>query len=157
MKQTEKTLVLLKPCTIKRNLIGEIISIFEKKGLRVVGLKMMQLTDEVLSEHYSHLAEKPFFQRVKDSMMATPVVAMCLEGVSAIEVVRVITGPTNGRTNCVPGTIRGMYCMSYQENIVHASDSPETAAVELKRFFKDEEIFDFPCELFEVFYANDEV
>lgn len=156
MKQTERTLVLLKPCTIKRNLIGEIISIFEKKGLRVVGLKMMQLTDEVLSEHYSHLAEKPFFQRVKDSMMATPVVAMCLEGVSAIEVVRVITGPTNGRTNCVPGTIRGMYCMSYQENIVHASDSPETAAVELKRFFKDEEIFDFPRELFEVFYANDE-
>ena len=77
MKQTERTLVLLKPCTIKRNLIGEIISIFEKKGLRVVGLKMMQLTDEVLSEHYSHLAEKPFFQRVKDSMMATPVVAMC--------------------------------------------------------------------------------
>lgn len=157
MKKTERTLVLLKPCIVKRNLIGEIISIFEKKGLRVVGLKMTQLTDEVLSEHYAHLSEKPFFQRVKDSMMVTPVVAICLEGVSAVEVVRVITGPTNGRTNCVPGTIRGMYSMSYQENIVHASDSLENAAIELKRFFKDEEIFDFPRELFEIFYANDEV
>ena len=156
MKQTEKTLVLLKPCTVKRNLIGEIISIFEKIGLRVVGLKMMQLTDELLSEHYSHLADKPFFQRVKDSTMVTPVVAMCLEGVSAVEVVRVITGPTNGRTGCVPGTIRGMYSMSYQENIVHASDSLENAEIELKRFFKDEEIFEFPRELFEVFYASDE-
>lgn len=157
MKKTERTLVLLKPCTVKRNLIGEIISIFEKKGLRVVGLKMMQLTDALLSEHYSHLADKPFFQRVKDSMMATPVVAICLEGVGAVEVVRVLTGPTNGRSNCVPGTIRGMYSMSYQENIVHASDSPETAAAELERFFRPEEIFDFPRELFEVFYASDEV
>lgn len=156
MKKTEKTLVLLKPCTIKRNLIGEIISIFEKKGLRVVGLKMMQLTDAVLSEHYAHLADKPFFQRVKDSMMATPVVAICLEGVAAVNVVRALTGPTNSRDNCVPGTIRGMYSMSFQENIVHASDSAETAAAELKRFFKDEEIFEFSRELFEVFYANDE-
>ena len=156
MKKTEKTLVLLKPCTIKRNLIGEIISIFEKKGLRVVGLKMMQLTDAVLSEHYAHLADKPFFQRVKDSMMATPVVAICLEGVAAVNVVRALTGPTNSRDNWVPGTIRGMYSMSFQENIVHASDSAETAAAELKRFFKDEEIFEFPRELFEVFYANDE-
>ena len=156
MKKTEKTLVLLKPCTIKRNLIGEIISIFEKKGLRVVGLKMMQLTDAVLSEHYAHLADKPFFQRVKDSMMATPVVAICLEGVAAVNVVRALTAPTNSRDNCVPGTIRGMYSMSFQENIVHASDSAETATAELKRFFKDEEIFDFPRELFEVFYANDE-
>ena len=156
MKKTEKTLVLLKPCTIKRNLIGEIISIFEKKGLRVVGLKMMQLTDAVLSEHYAHLADKPFFQRVKDSMMATPVLAICLEGVSAVNVVRALTGPNNSRDNCVPGTIRGMYSMSFQENIVHASDSAETAAAELKRFFKDEEIFEFPRELFEVFYANDE-
>lgn len=152
---TERTLVLLKPCTVKRNLIGEIVSIFERKGLRVVGLKMMRLTDELLSEHYAHLADKPFFQRVKDSMMATPVVAIALEGVDAIEVVRTLAGPTNGR-KALPGTIRGDYSMSFQENIVHASDSPETAAVELKRFFRDEEIFDFPRQLFEVFYASDE-
>ncbi len=153
---TEKTLVLLKPCTVKRNLIGEIIAVFERKGLRVVGLKMMQLTDEILSEHYAHLSEKPFFQRVKDSMMVTPVVAMVIEGVEAVETVRTITGATTGR-KADPGTIRGMYSMSYQENIVHASDSKETAAIELKRFFKDEEIFNFPRELFEVFYANDEI
>ncbi|MCD7714640.1 MAG: nucleoside-diphosphate kinase [Prevotella sp.] len=152
---TEKTLVLLKPCTVKRNLIGEIISRFERKGLRVVGLKMMQLDDALLSEHYAHLAEKPFFQRIKDAMMATPVVAMALEGVEAIEVVRTLAGVTNGR-KALPGTIRGDYSMSFQENIVHASDAPETAAVELKRFFKDEEIFAFPRALFADFYANDE-
>ncbi len=153
---TEKTLVLLKPCTVKRNLIGEIIAVFERKGLRVVGLKMMQLDDELLSEHYAHLSEKPFFQRVKDSMMVTPVVAMVLEGVDAVDVVRLVTGPTNGR-HSAPGTIRGTYCLSYQENIVHASDSRENAAIELKRFFKNEEIFNFPREMFEVFYANDEL
>ncbi len=153
--KTEKTLVLLKPCTVKRNLIGEIISRFERKGLRVVGLKMMQLDDAILSEHYAHLSEKPFFQRIKDSMMSTPVVAIALEGVEAIEVVRTLAGPTNGR-KALPGTIRGDYSMSFQENIVHASDAPETAAVELKRFFRDEEIFDFPRSQFEVFYANDE-
>lgn len=154
--RTERTLVLLKPCTVKRNIIGEIISFFERKGLRIVGLKMMQLSDELLSEHYSHLSEKPFFQRVKDSMMVTPVVAMVVEGVEAVETVRLITGATTGR-HAAPGTIRGTYSMSYQENIVHASDSKETAAVEMKRFFRDEEIFDFPRELFEVFYASDEI
>jgi len=151
----EKTLVLLKPCTVERGLIGEIISIFEKKGLRIAGLKMMQLSDEILSEHYSHLSEKPFFQRVKDSMMKTPVVAMALEGVDAIEVVRTLAGPTNGR-KAAPGTIRGSYSMSFQENIVHASDGPETAAAELKRFFKDEEILEYKLPTFLSLYANDE-
>ena len=145
----EKTLVLLKPCTVQRALMGEILSRFEKKGLRVCGLKMMQLTDEVLSEHYAHLAGKEFFQRVKDSMMVTPVVAI------ALEAVRTITGPTTGR-KAPAGTIRGDYSMSFQENIVHASDSLETAAVELKRFFRDEEIFEYRPATFDFLYANDE-
>ena len=136
----EKTLVLLKPCTMQRALAGEIISIFEKKGFRICGMKMMQLTDALLSEHYAHLAEKPFFQRVKDSMMTAPVVALCLEGVDAIAAVRTLAAPTNGR-NAAPGTIRGSYCVSFQENIVLASDSPETAKVELARFSKPPEIF----------------
>ena len=76
----EKTLVLLKPCTLQRGLAGEIISIFEKKGLKICGMKMMQLDDELLSEHYAHLSGKPFFQRVKDAMMTAPVVALCLIG-----------------------------------------------------------------------------
>ena len=151
----EKTLVLLKPCTLQRALVGEIISIFEKKGLHLCGMKMMMLTDELLSEHYAHLSEKPFFQRVKDSMMTAPVVALCLQGVDAIAAVRALAGPTNGR-NAAPGTIRGSYCMSFQENIVHASDSPETAAVELRRFFRDEEIIEWEQCSFPFLYANDE-
>lgn len=151
----ERTLVLLKPCTLQRGLSGEIISIFEKKGLKICGMKMMQLTDAQLSEHYAHLASKPFFQRVKDAMMTAPAVALCLEGVDAIAAVRALAGPTNGR-NAAPGTIRGTYCMSFQENIVHASDSPETAATELKRFFGDGEIFDWEQCTFPYLYANDE-
>ena len=149
----EKTLVLLKPCTMQRALAGEIISIFEKKGFRICGMKMMQLTDELLSEHYAHLAEKPFFQRVKDSMMTAPVVALCLEGVDAIATVRTLAGPTNGRS-AAPGTIRGSYCGSFQENIAHASVSPETAKVERARFFKPEEIFEWEQCTFDYLHAN---
>lgn len=133
-KSMERTLVLLKPSTVMRGLIGEIVSRFEKKGLRIAGMKMMQLTDEILDEHYCHLVGKPFFPALKASMMRTPVVAMCLEGEDAIAVVRFITGYTNGR-KAEPGTIRGDYCMSNQQNIVHASDSPEAAEAELRRFF----------------------
>jgi nucleoside-diphosphate kinase len=151
----EKTLVLLKPCTLQRGLVGEVIKRFEQKGLHLCGLKMMQLDDAILSEHYAHLSAKPFFQRVKDSMMTAPVIAMCLEGVDAIAAVRKLAGVTNGR-NAEPGTIRGDLCMSFQENIVHASDGPETAEAELKRFFKPEEIFTWKQSYFDYLYANDE-
>ncbi|MBR4962735.1 MAG: nucleoside-diphosphate kinase [Muribaculaceae bacterium] len=151
----EKTLVILKPCTVQRGLIGEVTKRFEQKGLRLCGMKMVQLTDDVLSEHYSHLSSKPFFQRVKDSMMTCPVIVCCYEGVDAIEAVRTITGPTTGR-KAPAGTIRGDFSMSFQENIVHASDSPETAEAELKRFFKPEEIFDYKLSTFDYLYANDE-
>lgn len=151
----EKTLVILKPCTIQRALIGEIITRFERKGLRLAGIKMTWLTDELLSEHYAHLKEKPFFQRIKDAMSVCPVVVCCWEGVDAIQVVRTLAGATNGR-NAAPGTIRGDYSMSVQENIVHASDSPETAAVELKRFFGEHELFDYKQNNLLSIYANDE-
>lgn len=151
----EKTLVLLKPCTLQRGLVGEVTRRFEQKGLRLAGMKMMWLTDELLSEHYAHLAAKPFFQRVKDSMRAAPVIACCYEGVDAIAAVRALAGPTNGRL-AAHGTIRGDLSMSFQENIVHASDSPETAAVEIARFFRPEEIFDYRQCTFDYLYANDE-
>ena len=138
----ERTLVLLKPSTIQRALIGEIINRFEKKGLRIAGLKMLQLDDAILEEHYAHLVKKPFFPSLKASMKKTPVIAMCLEGVDAIAVVRYITGYTNGR-KADAGTIRGDYCMSNQQNIVHASDSVENAAIEVRRFFRPEELFDY--------------
>lgn len=138
----EKTLVLLKPSAVQRGLIGEILHRFERKGLRLAGMKMMQLTDEILNEHYAHLTGKPFFQRIKNSMMASPIIACCFEGVDAVQVVRSMTGATNGRA-AVPGTIRGDYCVSNQENIVHTSDSPENAIIEVNRFFKPEELFEY--------------
>lgn len=152
----EKTLVLLKPGTLQRGLVGSVLKRFERKGLHIVGLKMMQLSDEVLSVHYSHLSEKPFFQRVKDSMMATPVIALCLEGVDAVNVVRNLTGVTNGR-NALPGTIRGDLSMSYQENIIHASDGPDTAKVEIDRFFRNDEIFDWATASIDFIYCSDEL
>lgn len=151
----EKTLVILKPCTVQRGLIGEIISRFEKKGLILAGMKMTWLTDEILSEHYAHLKDRPFFQRVKDAMDVCPVIVCCWKGVDAVQVVRNLAGATNGR-NAAPGTIRGDYSMSVQENIVHASDSLETAAIELQRFFKEDELFDYETKNLLSLYANDE-
>ena len=155
MNHLEKTLVILKPCTLQRGLVGEITRRFERKGLRLAGMKMMQLTDELLNQHYAHLSAKPFFQRVKDSMMVTLVIVCCYEGVDAVQTVRAMAGVTNGRL-AAPGTIRGDYSMSFQENIVHTSDSPENAEIELNRFFKPEEIFDYTQAAFPYLYANDE-
>ena len=142
----ERTLILLKPCTVQRRLIGEIINRIERKGLRIIGMKMMQLNEAILNEHYAHLADKPFFPTLKNAMMAAPVIAICAEGTEAVTVMRTITGATNGR-KAAPGTIRGDYGMSGQENIVHASDSVENAEIEIRRFFKPEEIFEYPDPL----------
>ncbi|MGI6048079.1 MAG: nucleoside-diphosphate kinase [Petrimonas sp.] len=152
----EKTLVILKPSAVQRNIVGEVVSRFEKKGLQIVGMKMITLSDSVLEEHYAHLKEKPFFKRIKESMQVSPVIVMALQGLEAVEVVRTMTGPTNGR-KAQPGTIRGDYSVSVQENIVHASDCPETAETELKRFFTKNEIFNYPQLTLVNIYANDEV
>ncbi len=151
----EKTLVLLKPGTIQRALIGEIIQRFESKGLQICGMKMMQLSDELLNEHYAHLVDLPFYNRIKNSMIVSPVIVCCLKGVNAVQVVRSMVGLTNGR-DAAPGTIRGDYSMSMQENIVHTSDSLEAAEAELERLFKAEEIFDYPMNQLSFIYANDE-
>lgn len=152
----EKTLVILKPCCLQRGLIGEVINRFERKGLQLCGIKMMQLTDELLAVHYAHLVQKPFFKRIKDSMKASPVIVCCWKGIDAVQVVRAMAGSTNGR-QAPPGTIRGDFSMSVQENIVHASDSVETAVIELARFFSDEEIFEFNQHQLDFLYANDEL
>jgi nucleoside-diphosphate kinase len=151
----ERTLVIFKPGTIQRALIGEIVSRFEKKGLLLVGMKMIWLTDDILNEHYVHLKDKPIFQRIKNAMISCPVVICCWQGKDVVRVVRSITGSTNGR-DALPGTIRGDYSMSVQENIIHASDSPEAAEVEIKRFFKSEELFDYEPVLMSSLYAHDE-
>ena len=152
----ERTLIILKPCAIQRAIIGEIINRFEKKGLLLVGMKMVWLTDEVLDEHYVHLQSKPFFNRIKDSMKSCPVIVCCWQGKEAISIVRKMVGVTNGR-NAEIGTIRGDYSMSVQENIIHASDSPETAGVELERFFHSDELFDYDLLAISRLYANDEI
>ena len=152
----ERTLVLLKPCAVERALIGEITSRFERKGLYLVGMKLNWLDDKVLTEHYGHLVGKPFFPGLVASMSSAPVVVMCWEGLDAVSVVRTIVGPTNARL-APAGTIRGDFSMSFQENVVHASDSLETAAIEIKRFFRPEELFDYQPKSLQTIYSKDEI
>lgn len=136
----EKTLVIFKPSAIQRGLVGNILTRFQQKGLVIAGIKMMQLDEAILREHYSHLVDKSFFPFVLQSMMASPVIVLCLEGKDAVNVVRLMTGATNGR-EALPGTIRGDFASSNQENIIHASSSVEDAQIEVARFFKPEELF----------------
>jgi len=152
----EKTLVIIKPGAIQRGLIGEVIHRFERKGLQLCGIKMMQLTDEILADHYAHLVQRPYFKRIKDSMMITPVIICCWKGLEAVHIVHEMAGKTNGREAAF-GTIRGDFSMSVQENIIHTSDSIETAKVELARFFSDSEIFEFDHIDLTYLYANDEI
>ncbi len=152
----EQTLVILKPSAVQRNLIGAVIQRFQQKGLIITGLKMMQLDEAILREHYAHLVDRPFFPLILASMMATPVVVMSLKGKDAVKVVRLMTGATNGR-EALPGTIRGDFSVSGQENIVHASDSVENAEIELNRFFRPGEIFDYNTATIAATYSPDEL
>jgi nucleoside-diphosphate kinase len=151
----ERTVVLLKPDALQRNLLGKIIERFEQKGLKVAGLKMMQLEDVLLDEHYGHHKEKPFFEGLKSFMKSSPIVAMVLEGLEAVKVVRTLCGPTLGR-EAQPGTIRGDFSMSVQANIVHSSDSLETAEIEITRFFNEDELFEYDKIDLEQVYVEDE-
>ncbi|MDE6537134.1 MAG: nucleoside-diphosphate kinase [Muribaculaceae bacterium] len=152
----QRTLAILKPCAIERSLIGEVVKRIEQKGLIICGMKMMQLDEKILRAHYSHLVDKPFFPLLVESMMTSPVIVMVLKGIDAVEVFRNMTGSTNGR-KAAPGTIRGDFSVSGQQNIVHASDSVENAEAEINRFFRPEEIFDYiPSGLYDL-YAKDEI
>lgn len=151
----EKTLILIKPNAIQRGIMGDIITRFERKGLRIVGLKMMFLDDEILKEHYAHLVERPFYPYLKASMQVGPVVACCLEGAEVVDTVRLMVGATNSR-KALPGTIRGDFSMSGEQNVVHASDSPENALIEIKRFFRDEELFDYESAVTQFEYGGEE-
>lgn len=152
----EQTLIILKPCAIRRDLVGEIIHRFEMKGMQLCGIKMMQLDDEILNEHYAHLADRPYFQRIKNSMMKTPVVVSVWKGVDIVEIAHHMAGATNGR-EAAQGTIRGDYSVSIQENIVHTSDTVENAKTEIARFFSPAEVFDFKQLSNSVLYAENEL
>ena len=138
----ETTLILLKPDTVERGLIGQVISRLEQKGLKINGLKMMQLDEAIVTEHYSFLADKPFFPSIKSYMMRCPVVALAVSGQKAVATVRTLTGATNP-ADALPGSIRGDFGLTIDGNIIHASDSVETAAIELNRFFGGKDIFEY--------------
>lgn len=151
----EKSLIIIKPSGVQRSLVGPVIERFQRKGLQINGMKMMQLDEKILREHYAHLVDRPFFPNILKSMMAAPVIVMVVSGKDAVSVIRQMVGVTNGRL-AAPGTIRGDFSMSGQENIIHASDSPENAAVEIARFFASEEIFDYPLAGSSFVYSPDE-
>lgn len=130
----EKTLVMIKPDGVKRQLIGKITQRFEEKNLRIVELKMETLTKGALEEHYQHLIERPFFPDLLTYMMSGPVVLFILEGEQVIEVIRKMVGATNP-LEAEAGSIRGLYGVSHTENVVHASDSVAAANNEILRFF----------------------
>jgi nucleoside-diphosphate kinase len=151
----ERTLVLIKPDALARGLVGEITTRFERKGLQLVGCKMMRLDEAVLAEHYAHLVDKPFYPRIAEFMASLPIVAQCWEGVDAVKVVRDMTGVTNSR-EAATGTIRGDLGMSLQCNVVHTSESDEVAASEVARFFDPDELHTYEPALIAVLYAVDE-
>ncbi|HEY5714670.1 MAG TPA: nucleoside-diphosphate kinase [Candidatus Gracilibacteria bacterium] len=146
----ERTLILIKPDAIERGLMGEVLSRFEKKGLKIVGLKMMQLQEAILREHYAHVVGRPFYAELSDFMSSSPVVAVALEGLNAVEIVRKVSGTDNMEF----GTIRGDFCVSCQKNLVHSSDSLENATREIDRFFEESELFDYDKNEWRNIYAQ---
>lgn len=150
----EKTLFIVKPDGVQRGLVGEVLKRLEMKGLKIVGLKMMNLDEAKLREHYVHHVEKPFYPGLEAFMKSSPVVCICAEGKGAVEAVRLIAGVTNaGKAD--GGTIRGDLAMGMC-NVVHCSDSIDTAKQEVGRFFNDTEIFDYDKTEYLHVYMEDE-
>jgi nucleoside-diphosphate kinase len=139
---SEISLILFKPDAVEKNLVGSVLARFQAEGFIVRGLKMMQLDHAILADHYSHIADKPFFPSIVEFMSKTPVVALALSGENVIARVRELLGPTDSQA-APAGTIRGDLGEDKMINVCHASDSPEAAAAEIKRFFRDGEVFTF--------------
>jgi len=138
----ERTLVIAKPDAVQRGLVGEIIARFEKRGLKLVGLKLMQIDEALAKRHYAVHEGKPFFAGLIEYITAAPVVVMVLEGPNAIQAARNTMGATNP-VNANPGTIRADFGMEIGRNLVHGSDGPETAAHEVALFFTEDELIDW--------------
>ena len=135
----ERTLILCKPDCIEKNLSGEVLSRLEKAGLQLVAAKSMRLTPALLAEHYAHIKDRPFFPEIVEFMSSLPVLALILKGDNAVARVRELLGPTDSR-KAAPGTIRGDLGTDTMRNIAHASDSVENAEIEVRRFFRPDEI-----------------
>lgn len=130
----ERTYIMLKPDCVKRGLMGEVISRIEKKGFKITSCKMMTLSEEILYEHYAHVADKPFFPAMLEYMTSGPVLAMIVEGENVVKGMRILMGATKYE-QAAAGTIRGDYATSTTYNVIHGSDSVENAEIEIKRFF----------------------
>ncbi|MEM0214583.1 MAG: nucleoside-diphosphate kinase [Archaeoglobaceae archaeon] len=141
----ERTFVMVKPDGVQRGFIGEIISRLEKKGLKIVAMKMLKIPKELAEEHYAEHKAKPFFSSLVSYITSGPVVAMVVEGNNAVKVVRKLVGATNP-AEAEPGTIRGDLAMDLGRNVIHASDSLASAEREIKLFFKEEEILNYRRE-----------
>lgn len=151
----QRTLVLLKPDCVQRRLIGDVLSRFEAKGLHIVAMKLLQVTPELSKQHYAEHVEKPFYSSLEEFITSAPVVAIALEGLEVVRVVRDMLGATNG-LQAAPGTLRGDYSSSRQMNLVHASDSEESAKRELDLYFDADEFCDYSLVLTPFMRADDE-
>lgn len=155
LQNMERTVVLVKPDGVQRGLIGEIIHRFERKGLKLAALKMMNMTDEIIDEWYAHHKERPFFPALKEFMTSYPIVAMVWEGQEAASVIRKMIGITQAR-QAEPGTIRGDFAISTQMNLIHASESKEAADKELGIIFSDADLFSWERTDMPHLYGADE-
>lgn len=151
----ERTLVLLKPDCVQRRLMGEVIGRFERKGLNVIAMRMLQVTPELSKKHYAEHVAKPFYPNLESFITASPIVAMVVEGLEVIRVVREMLGATSG-LKAAPGTIRGDYSSSRQMNLVHASDGPEAAAREIELYFGKDQLFSYEPTVKPWLRADDE-
>jgi len=151
----QKSAVLVKPDGLQRGLIGEIIARFERKGLKLVALKMTHLNDEILDTWYAHHKEKPFFPKLKGFMMQTPIIAMVWEGLDAVDTIRKMVGVTKGR-EAEAGSIRGDFAMSMSNNLIHASDSEDNAKKEIGLLFEQSELFSYSSDVDILIYSEEE-
>lgn len=139
---SEQSLILLKPDAVQRQLIGKIINIYEQKGLKISALKLMQVTKTQAENHYIEHKDKPFFNGVVEYITMAPIIAIVLTGLNAVKIARTLNGATDP-TDAAPGSIRGQFAMNKRYNLVHASDSVQSAEREIKIFFNESEIFDY--------------
>ncbi len=151
----ERTLIILKPDAVNRSLVGDILGRFEKKGLKISAMKLEHLEKPKLEEHYSHHKEREFFQELIEFMSSIPSILVVLEGYEAVKVARKLVGATSG-IDAEPGTIRGDYSLSNQNNVIHASESAETAENEIKRFFTEKEIYSYEKMDYDHLYSSKE-
>lgn len=142
----ERTLVLVKPDAVQRGLAGEIIGRLERRGLKLAGMKLMQVTPELARRHYGAHVGKPFFEGLVEFITSSPLVAIAVEGENAVDVVRTTMGATNP-ADAAPGTIRGDFGLTIGANLIHGSDSAESAAAELALFFGEGEVVDYDRDI----------